>query len=553
MTWQPPKKDHQNGLLKGYYVGYKKHGTTDPYTYKTLDTTGSMTEEALLTSLHRSTKYAVLLQAFNAKGSGPPSEEIAVETFETDPPPAPSLSVFSTSPTSIQLQWNSNMGDDPSIIGYYIYVKEQQGTWEEHQISAHQTTHTFQDLRCGTSYQFYVSSYNKMGKSQPSEVISARTKGSPPVGPTRDAVLSANGTTLTVHLSSFSPGGCPIQLFSLSYRVQEEGQDWVLVSNSIPAAQKVLTVSGLEPGKWYIVRIAAHNEAGTSEHEYTFSTLSKTGASIPPLNSLEGRKPVFYKSVGIMVPLVCVVAILVLIVAVLSFVIPRRRRQATPNHFRDSCAEDKNLEAAMSLSILKQTGSSLESPSKEQLYYPSPYAMGRVQPLGKQQGGGGGGPSDAAAAAAAEAAAVQQTLKRVRREHIYEVPYPRWTEEESYSHMGDSAAAPVSNIYQTPRKSGLMTKANSGSTTQLAIDGRRLSREARNHRTGFKSSSLASDGHSADDSDSEGAAYTFQRAGNGSYGDHQEMSEAECDRDQHTRAKRLEALGIHITPGYSIT
>ncbi|XP_077518344.1 uncharacterized protein LOC144128651 [Amblyomma americanum] len=184
----------------------------------------------------------------------------------------------------------------------------------------------------------------------------------------------------------------------------------------------------------------------------------------------------------------------------------------------------------MSLSILKQTGSSLEtaSPNKEQLYYPSPYAMGRIQALNKQ---GGGGSSES------EAAATVQTLKRVtRREHIYEVPYPRWTEEDTYSHMRDGTTAPVSNIYQTPRKAGLTTRTNSDSAAQLVIEEQRLSRESRNHRMGIKSSSLASaDNHSADDSDSEGAAYTFRLTTNGSYGDHQEMSEAECDRDQHTR------------------
>ncbi|KAK8779577.1 hypothetical protein V5799_019082 [Amblyomma americanum] len=177
VTWQPPKKEHQNGLLKGYYVGYKKHGTTDTYIYKTVDTTGSVKEEALLTSLQRSTKYAVLVQAFNEKGTGPPCEEIHLETFENDPPPPPSLNVFSTSSSSIQLQWSQNPSDEQSIIGYYVYVKVQRGTWEEHQVSAHQTTHTFQGLLCGTSYQFYVASYNKMGKSDPSEVISAKTQG----------------------------------------------------------------------------------------------------------------------------------------------------------------------------------------------------------------------------------------------------------------------------------------------------------------------------------------------------------------------------------------
>ncbi|KAH8025847.1 hypothetical protein HPB51_012879 [Rhipicephalus microplus] len=334
-----------------------------------------------------------------------------------DPPPPPSLSVFSTSSSSVQLQWNPNTNEEPTIMGYYVYIKVQHGTWEEHQVPAHQTTHTFEDLLCGTNYQFYVASYNKMGKSDPSEVMSAKTEGAPPVAPKRDAVLTLNGATLTVHLSSWTAAGCPIQSFTVQYRMQDVvEEEWVLVSDSIPAEQKVLVVPDLVPGKWYTLRVASHSEAGTTEHDYTFSTFTRTGASIPPLNSLEGRKPAFYKSVSIMVPLLCVLAVVVLIGAVLAFIIPRRRRQAAPSHFIDSCSEDKNLEA-MSLSILKQTGSSLESasPNKEQLYYPSPYAMGQVQALGKQGGD-----------CAEGEAATMQTLKRTRREHVYEVPYPRW-------------------------------------------------------------------------------------------------------------------------------
>ncbi|KAL1430250.1 hypothetical protein MTO96_015194 [Rhipicephalus appendiculatus] len=321
----------------------------------------------------------------------------------------------------------------------------------------------------------------------------------------------------------------------------------------------------LVPGKWYTLRVASHSEAGTTEHDYTFSTFTRTGASIPPLNSLEGRKPAFYKSVSIMVPLLCVLAVIVLVVAVLAFIIPRRRRQAAPNHFIDSCSEDKNLEA-MSLSILKQTGSSLESasPNKEQLYYPSPYAMG--QGAGTRQARGRlcrRRSSCSADAQENEAGThLRGTLPKMdvaphtkeSLDVIFTHRMERQTEEEHYSHMRDGTPAPVSNIYQTPRKAGLATRTNSDSAAQLAMEEQRLSRESRNHRLGFKSSSLASDNHSAaDDSDSEGAAYTFRLTTNGSYGDHQEMSEAECDRDQHTRAKHLEALGIHVTPGYGIT
>ncbi|KAG0432665.1 hypothetical protein HPB47_020606, partial [Ixodes persulcatus] len=440
VTWLAPKRDQQNGLLKGYYVGYRQHGSSDSYTYKTLEIAGNFKEEALLTSLARSTKYTVLVQAFNDKGSGPPSEEISLETFESDPPPAPSLSVFTTSSSSVQLQWNPNTKESTPILGYYIYIKEQFGTWEEHQISAHQTSHTFQDLQCGSSYQFYVASYNKMGKGEPSEVISVKTQGSAPVPPKRDALVSVNATRLSVHLNSWSAAGCPIKSFLVQYRLHDEA-DWVLVSSAVPPDQKVVVVEDLAPGKWYILQVTAHSEAGSTEQEFTFSTLTRTGAAIPPLNSLEGQKPAFYRSMGILVPLVCVVAILVPIVAIMSFIVSRRRRQAAPNHFRDSCSEDKNLEA-MSLSIVKQTGSGLESasPSKDQIYYPSPYALGGREPVLHRQG-----PSESDSV---------HTLKRNRREHIYEVPYPRWSEEEgTYSHITGSAISPTANIYQTPRKS----------------------------------------------------------------------------------------------------
>lgn len=99
---------------------------------------------------------------------------------------------------------------------------------------------------------------------------------SAPVPPKRDALLSVNGTLLTIHLNSWSSGGCPIQYFHIQYRIHEESE-WVVVSNNVPPEQKVVVVSDLAPGKWYILHVVAHSEAGSSEQEFTFSTLSKTG------------------------------------------------------------------------------------------------------------------------------------------------------------------------------------------------------------------------------------------------------------------------------------
>ncbi|XP_064480163.1 cell adhesion molecule Dscam1-like [Ornithodoros turicata] len=546
VTWKAPKKDLQNGLLKGYYVGYRQHSSSDSYTYKTLEIHSDFREETVLSSLRRSTKYSVLVQAFNSKGSGPPSEEITVETFDSDPPPSPTLSVLTTSASSIQLQWDSHASEDSPALGYYLYIKEQFGTWEELQLSAHQSSHIFQDLYCGTSYQFYLVSYNKMGKGEPSEVLSAKTQGSAPVAPKRDALITVNATTLVIHLSSWNSGGCPIKSFAIRYRIHEES-DWDVVSEQVLPDQKVVEVTNLASGKWYILNVVAHSEAGSTEQEFTFSTLTRNGAAIPPLNSLEGRKPAFYRSVSIMVPIMCIVAVFIAVIVVGCVVVSRRRRQMNDGNMQDQNPEDKNLEA-MSLSILKHTGSTGGgilpecSPNKEQsLYFPSPYGMGRV--LAKHS------------SSESESTHSLKRLSAPRREHIYEVPYPRWSEEEeTYSHIMDNSVTSTSNIYQTPRKQGTMNQTHKKPLAPTPPDGRRLSREGRgNHRTGYKSSSLASDGHSADDSDSEGGDAFQRNWTTRNCMEHQEMSEAECDRDQHCRVKRLDALGIHITPGYSIT
>ena len=96
MTWKPPRKDLQFGVIRGYYVGYKplndesskglstKLPSTIDFIYKTLEmkNDGLMNEECLLTGLKRATKYQIIVQAFNSKGAGPASEPVNAKTLE---------------------------------------------------------------------------------------------------------------------------------------------------------------------------------------------------------------------------------------------------------------------------------------------------------------------------------------------------------------------------------------------------------------------------------------------------------------------------------------
>ena len=68
----------------------------------------------------------------------------------------------------------------------------------------------------------------------PSEIVKATTNGSKPESsPSNgDKFITVNVSWITLHLSMWNDGGCPITYFELEYR--KNGDDiWTLVSNSI--------------------------------------------------------------------------------------------------------------------------------------------------------------------------------------------------------------------------------------------------------------------------------------------------------------------------------
>lgn len=70
-----------------------------------------------------------------------------------------------------------------------------------------------------------------------------------------------------MHLGAWSDGGCPIDVFAVRYRQQRQ-QQWV----SQPVTGQVVTLEDLSPATWYRLQVTAHNEAGSTDAEYTFVT-----------------------------------------------------------------------------------------------------------------------------------------------------------------------------------------------------------------------------------------------------------------------------------------
>ncbi len=57
---------------------------------------------------------------------------------------------------------------------------------------------------------------------------------------------------------------------------------WIEV---LPESDQVI-ITDLMPATWFNLQVTAQSDAGNSERDYTFSTLTTTGAKIPPSTSL---------------------------------------------------------------------------------------------------------------------------------------------------------------------------------------------------------------------------------------------------------------------------
>ena len=78
--------------------------------------------------------------------------------------------------------------------------------------------YTIENLWCGTRYQVYVKAYNGIGTGDGSDVINTRTKGSAPAVPEANRFIEASASSVTLHLSAWSDGGCPMNYFVVEYR-----------------------------------------------------------------------------------------------------------------------------------------------------------------------------------------------------------------------------------------------------------------------------------------------------------------------------------------------
>ncbi|UYV61706.1 hypothetical protein LAZ67_1006056 [Cordylochernes scorpioides] len=102
-----------------------------------------------------------------------------------------------------------------------------------------------------------------------------------PAPPDQSTLIKANSSAAVLHLDAWRrDGACPVLYFVVQYRACEAPGDWLLHSNNVVPEQRSVALPDLAPGTWYCLLMAAHSEAGATDAEYVFPTLTLTGVIV---------------------------------------------------------------------------------------------------------------------------------------------------------------------------------------------------------------------------------------------------------------------------------
>ncbi|XP_025268082.1 Down syndrome cell adhesion molecule-like protein Dscam2 isoform X22 [Camponotus floridanus] len=281
------------------------------------------------------------------------------------PPHSPQVTLTATTTNSLTMKLRPHPTDNAPIHGYTIHYKPEFGEWETVQISSTAQKYTLENLLCGSRYQIYVTAYNGIGIGDPSDILNTRTKGSKPIIPEAARFIEVSTNSITLHLSAWSDGGCPMLYFVVEHKKKHQ-QEWNQVSNNVKIGGNFVVLD-LDPASWYHLRVTAHNNAGFAVAEYEFATLTVTGGTIaPPVrnggndNAADVRRYFpwlpSWLDVNVVVPVGATVVVIIVGIVVICVALSRRTRGPEQTRLRGiSSADEKYYEGQYDV-VYQQTG-----------------------------------------------------------------------------------------------------------------------------------------------------------------------------------------------------
>uniref|UniRef100_A0A4W3KFY3 Sidekick cell adhesion molecule 2 n=1 Tax=Callorhinchus milii TaxID=7868 RepID=A0A4W3KFY3_CALMI len=289
LRWVPLPELEYNGNPEsvGYKLKYRRtYGNRPPRIHVIND---RIEREFTIEDLEEWREYTVQVQAFNAIGSGPWSQEIKGRTRESVPSSGPTnISALAINSSSILVKWNEVPEQDRNglVLGYKVLYKEKDLEAPVQLLTIEgNTTYTAQLTELGkyVLYEIQVLAFTRIGDGRPSSPpILERTLDDVPGPPVGILFPEVRATSVRlVWQPPTEPNGI-ILAYQITYRLNTSSTNTATVDVLNPSARQY-TVPGLKRERSYVFRITAQTRKGWGEAaEALVVTTEKRAHPQPP-------------------------------------------------------------------------------------------------------------------------------------------------------------------------------------------------------------------------------------------------------------------------------
>ncbi|XP_055931729.1 tyrosine-protein phosphatase Lar-like isoform X6 [Argiope bruennichi] len=292
ISWEPPPKNHWNGVLKFYKVLYLKADKPPVPASANTKIVDAKDTHVVLDKLNTWTEYRVWVLAGTEAGEGPLSEAIVLRTDEGVPGMPRDVEVRSLNSTTVNVRWKAPANRDRNglIRGYQIHAQEMNREGDlvnegmrydvaEEEAEEYNVT----GLQPATNYSIQVAAVTRKGDGARSRAVTVETQGGVPTRPEMTLQLTQEEPTPVVQVQWSRPAHIYGQL--LSYRLRYgkvNGTDLEVMD--INPLDHHTSVRNLDRGTKYEFRLSGRNALGWGQEFVTYLETPEGVPTAPPQN-----------------------------------------------------------------------------------------------------------------------------------------------------------------------------------------------------------------------------------------------------------------------------
>uniref|UniRef100_A0A1I7ZQQ0 Down syndrome cell adhesion molecule-like protein Dscam2 n=1 Tax=Steinernema glaseri TaxID=37863 RepID=A0A1I7ZQQ0_9BILA len=263
LQWDAPLKRHGNLLV--YHIFFREEGSSRERTLN------SSVSSVTLAHLQPDTIYLVRVAAESEMGMGKSTEEMHVRTTKEQAVPGrvQNLRAKVLSPEAIAVDWDPPSATGPEAVRYKLFYipKQADANEKETQVLMLKTSYVLHGMEKDTEYEVRVEAEGANGAGLSSEVLTVRTLSDAPSGPptgVRAEAVDMSSVQLRWEPPALEHRNGKITGYRLKYKTKLRGSkgNTLVVDGDI----KDHTITNLDPGTSYMLRIAAVNQNGTGPY-----------------------------------------------------------------------------------------------------------------------------------------------------------------------------------------------------------------------------------------------------------------------------------------------